>query len=116
MIEQLPRSHDNVLGFTVSGDITKDDYAVLDPAVAAAVKDSGTVRLLLDLTDFHWEKASAWGADLHFGSEFHKAMECMAIVGDKKWEQWLAKLAQPFYAQEAKYFDSIDEAWAWLES
>ncbi len=35
----------------------------------AAIDRHGTVRILLDLTDFHGEKVSAWGADLHFGRQ-----------------------------------------------
>ena len=40
----------------------------------------------------------------------------MAIVGDKKWEAWLTKLADPFFAGDAKYYHSADvqDAWAWL--
>ncbi len=114
MIQKLPQSHDNVLGFQVSGDVTKQDYEVLTPAVSAAA-EGGAVRLLLDMTDFRWEKVGAWGSDLHFGHEFRKAIERMAMVGDHNWEKHLASLSQPFYAQEARFFTSLDEAWAWVE-
>ena len=46
MIEALAGSSANVLGYKVSGDVTKEDYAVLDPAVAAVVEQYGGVRLL----------------------------------------------------------------------
>ncbi|MGA7688981.1 MAG: STAS/SEC14 domain-containing protein [Jiangellales bacterium] len=115
MIEELSASHDHVLGFRVSGDITKEDYDVLTPAVATAAQN-GSVRLLLDLTDFRWEKVDAWGADLHFGHEFHDAIERMAIVGDHAWEKYLARMAQPFYAREARFFSTGDEAWAWMDA
>ena len=65
---------------------------------------------------FHWEKTSSWGADLHFGHEFHHKIERVAIVGDKKWEQHLASLASPFSAKDSKYFENDDDAWAWPES
>lgn len=116
MIEQMPRSHDNVLGFQVSGDVTRADYEVLQPAVQQAVDASGSVRLLLDLRDFRWEKVDAWGADLHFGTTFRKAIDRMAIVGNRTWEKWLTHLAKPFYAKDAKYFDDADQAWEWLGS
>jgi SpoIIAA-like len=116
MIEQIARSHDNVLGFRVSGDVTRDDYDILDPAVRAAVDASGSAHLLLDLTDFHWERAEAWGRDLRFGKELGSSLQRMAIVGNRSWEKLLARLAAPFYAQDARYFDDPEEAWAWLES
>jgi hypothetical protein len=115
MIETMERSSGSNLGYVISGTVTKADYETLVPAVAAAVKEHGTVSLLLDLTDFHWEKISAWGSDLNFGKEYHDKIDKMAIVGDKKWEKHLTKLAQPYYAQEAEYFDAADDGWDWLE-
>ncbi|MEZ5170629.1 MAG: STAS/SEC14 domain-containing protein [Acidimicrobiia bacterium] len=112
----MDRSSGSTLGFKVSGDVSKEDYAVLTPAVEAAVADTGSVNLLCDLTDFHWEKVSAWGSDLHFGHEYHDKIEKMAIVGNRKWQEYLTKIASPFYAKEAQYFDSDDDAWAWLEN
>lgn len=117
MITQMKRSHDNVLGFTVEGDVDRADYAdVLVPAVRHAVEASGSVRVLVDMTAFRWEKVDTWGADLHFGHEFHRAITKMAIVGDAAWEKWMTKLAEPFYAQEAKYFTDSDAAWDWVDA
>lgn len=116
MIEKMSRSHDSVLGFRVSGDVAREDYETLEPAVQNIVDESGSVRLLLDLTDFHWEKVEAWGADLRFGKKYHRSIERIALVGQHDWEKWLARLAEPFYAHEAKYFADVDQAWKWLNS
>jgi hypothetical protein len=113
-IAELPQSAGGTLGFKVSGDVTKADYQVLVPTVATAVDEHGTVDLLLDLTDFHWEKVSAWGADLKFGHEYHDKIDRLAIVGNKAWEKHLAGLASPFYARQSKYFDNDVDAWTWL--
>ena len=115
MIATMERSSGNVLGFTISGNVTKADYQTLDPAVEAVISKHGSASLLFDLTGFHWEKVSAWGADLGFGHKFHDSIDKMAIVGDKKWEKHLAKLAQPMYAKEARFFETDDDAWTWLE-
>ena len=114
MIERIDHPDDGSLGFRAVGDIVKADYDVLVPAVQAAVDAHGTVRLLLDLTAFHWERIEAWGSDLAFGREYHERIERLAIVGDKSWQRYLAKLAQGFYAKEARYFGDPAEAWAWL--
>ena len=116
MIEKISESSENVIGFKLIGDITKADYDVLVPEVQALVQQGENARLLLDMTEFKWEKVSAWGADMNFGREFRKNLEKMAIVGDKKWEKWITKVAAPFYAGEAKYYhsDEIESAWAWL--
>lgn len=115
MIEMLPSSHDTRLGYRVEGDVTASDYEVLTPAVRNAVEEHGSVRLLLDMTDFRWEKAEAWGADLRFGEQFHDSVERMAIVGHHTWERWLARLAEPFYAQQSRFFTTQDQAWEWIE-
>ena len=110
----MDRSEGNALGFEASGDVTKADYEVLTPAVADAVEHHGSVNVLLDLTDFHWEKVEAWGADLRFGHEFHDKIDRLAIVGNKRWERHLAQVCAPFYAREASFFDDQGDAWAWL--
>ncbi len=114
-ITPIDHGEGHIVGFKVSGDVTRDDYAALTPAVADAVDRYGSVRMLLDLTGFHWEKVSAWGSDLRFGREFHDRIDRMAIVGDKRWEKHLASLCAPFYAKEARYFDSETDGWEWLE-
>jgi hypothetical protein len=116
MIEKLERSSGKAIGFRVSGIITKEDYAVLVPEVEALVDQVGDINILLDLSEFRWEKISVWGADMKFGSTYRKKIDKMAIVGDKKWQKWLASIADPFYAREAKFFqtDESDAAWAWL--
>ena len=118
MIEKLAQSSEDVLGFKASGDISKADYETMVPAVEAALKEYETVHVLLDMTEFKWEEVEAWGADWKFGREFHQKISKMAIVGDKTWEKWLAKVAAPFYAVEAKFYhaDDIDSAWTWLRS
>ncbi len=117
MIEQLEQSAGKTVGFKVSGTIDKGDYKVLADGVQALVDQVGDVNVLLDVTDFHWEKVSAWGADLKFGHDYHKKIAKMAIVGDKKWEKWASHLAAPFYAREAKYFDAevAESAWEWAK-
>ena len=67
MIQQMGQSEDNVLGYRVVGDVTKDDYIDLTPTVEAAIKEYGAIRLLFDLSDFKWEKVDAWSSDLGFG-------------------------------------------------
>ena len=116
MIETMERSTGNILGYTVTGDMTKADYQTLVPAVEAAIKDHGSVSLLFDLSGFHWEKVNAWSSDLNFGKQFHDKVDKMAIVGNKGWERHITKLAQPYYAKEAKYFETDDDAWDWLNS
>jgi len=58
----------------------------------------------------------AWGADLHFGHEFHHKIEKMAIVGDHKWEKHMATMSSPLYAKESQFFADLAEAWDWIRA
>jgi len=117
MMEKMVESSGNVLGYKFTGTITFDDINKMEPEVNALVQKEGNVRILLNLTGFKWEKIEALVADLKFGHKFHEKIQKLAIVGDKTWEKWITHLARPFYAKEAKYFQSADmaKAWSWLK-
>lgn len=116
MFEKMDPSGGKVLGYKVAGTVTKADYETFVPEVDALVEREGSIRMLLDLTEFKWEAVGAWLADWKFGRKYHEKIEKMALVGDKKWEEWLAKLAEPLYAREVKLFHSAerDAAWKWV--
>lgn len=117
MIEKLEQSSGNVIGYKMIGTINKEDYRPMVAELEALVEENGEINLLMDLTEFKWEKVSAWGADMKFGKDFRKSVKKAAFVGDKKWHKMLSWLAEPFFAQEEKYFDIADSeaAWAWLQ-
>lgn len=83
MIQKMNQSAGNAVGYKISGTVTKADYDTMVPDVEALVVQNGTVNLLLEMTEFKWEKVSAWGTDMKFGRDYHKKIEKMAIVGDK---------------------------------
>ena len=117
MIEKLSKSSGSVVGYKVVGKVTAEDYQKLNPEVQALVEQyNDGVCVLLNLEEFAGEEAKAWLPDLKFGHRFHDKIDKMAIVGDKRWQKWLAALADPFYAKDAEYFqpEEIDQAWAWL--
>jgi hypothetical protein len=118
MFKKIPESAGNVLGFQVTGEVTKEDYKDLTTQVQAIVDEHGSINLLLDLERFKAETPAAWREDLKFGRTYHKKIAKLAIVGDKSWQHLLATLADPFYARESRFFHTADhaEAWAWLRS
>jgi hypothetical protein len=116
MIQTMDKSSDAAIGYTVIGEVGQADYQTLVPAVQAAIDKSGSINLLLDLTQFKWEKIDAWKSDIDFGKTYKNKIDKMALVGDAKWGRHLTKLVQPFYAQQSKYFENDDDAWDWLGS
>lgn len=114
MIETMAKSSDTAIGYTVIGEVGEADYQTLVPAVQAAIDKNGSINLLLDLTQFKWEKVGTWKSEIDFGQAYKNKIDKMVLVGNARWEKHLTKLAQPFYAKQTKYFESDDDAWDWL--
>lgn len=117
MIEQITRGTGNAIGFTMSGKLHDEDYKKFVPLVDEAAK-SGKVRLLAHFHDFHgWDAHALWD-DIKFSTTHCSKIEKIALVGDKTWEKWMAKVCKPFTMAKVEYFDAadMDKAWAWLEA
>lgn len=116
MIEQLPQKSDQVLGFKMSGKLHDEDYQKFVPVVDAAVAKHGKVRLLAQFHDFQgWDIKALWD-DIKFSTTHCTKIDRIALVGEKTWEKWMAKVCKPFTMAKIKYFDSADvgAAQAWL--
>lgn len=102
--------------FRIVGKLTHDDYAAITPMIAAALSsvEDPKANVLIDATEFEgWELRAAWDdfkLGLKHGSDFYK----IAIVGDKRWQQWAAKIGSWFISGEAKHFDNLADALSWL--
>jgi len=116
MIQTLDKTKDKVLGFKMSGKLHDEDYKHFVPTVEGAVKKHGKVRLLAQFEDFHgWDAHALWD-DIKFATQHCGDVERIALVGEKAWEKWMAKVCKPFTLAQVRYFDhaEIDAAWNWL--
>ena len=116
MIEQLSGPSDKVLGFKLSGKLHDADYQTFVPAVDAAIAKSGKVRILAQFHDFQgWDLKALWD-DIKFSTTHCTKIDRIALVGEKKWEEWMAKVCKPFTMAKIRYFDAADmeSAKAWL--
>jgi hypothetical protein len=116
MIEQLQTSSSKILGFKFSGKLHDQDYKMFVPAVDACLAHEHDVCLFVQLEDFHgWDMHAAWD-DMQFAVNHYADFKCIALIGDSRWEDWMAKLCKPFTKASVRYFDisEIETAWAWL--
>src|SRR5262249_62162036 len=116
MIEPLKSDSDKVLAFRLSGKLHDDDYKTFVPMVDAAIAREGKVRLLAQFHDFQgWDLHALWD-DVVFSTTHCLQIERIALVGEKKWEAWMARVCKPFTMAKVRYFDAadLDAAWAWL--
>jgi len=116
MIRKLEDSSCNIIGFTLSGKLHDEDYNVFGSEIEAVVAREGKARLLAHFHDFRgWDLHAAWD-DMKMAVKYYSTLERIAFVGERKFEDWMAKLCKPFTKAEVKYFDAadMDKAWAWL--
>jgi SpoIIAA-like len=116
MIEQLTTDSDRILGFQIRGRLHEEDYRQFVPVIEAATKAQGQIRLLAEFHDFHgWDLHALWD-DVKFAIRHCRDIERVALVGEKEWNRWMAKVCMPFTMAKVKYFDTseIESAWMWL--
>lgn len=116
MVEVIP-SDGNVVGLKATDKLTHEDYmTTVIPTLEAAIAEHGKIRVLFELVDFHgWTMSAAWD-DLKFEMKHDKEVERCAIVGDKSWEAFMARLGK--LCMDVEYFDlkEIDKAWDYVRA
>jgi hypothetical protein len=107
----------NVLWVKVNGKLSREEYAELVPSWEQMIATHGKMRLLFQMEPGFtgWEPAAAWD-DLKFSLSHRDDMERVALVGSKKWEQFVAKLAALLVNCNVRFFAEADveEAARWL--
>ncbi len=106
------------LSFKAVGKLSHEDYVKITPMIDAAleaVKDP-RIKCLADLTELEgWELRAAWD-DFKIGLKHGSEFEQVAIVGNKRWEEFSAKVATWIMSADIKYFEDADSALAWLDA
>jgi hypothetical protein len=116
MIQVLQGLGDGVLGVRLSGRLHDEDHDRFVPMVDRATTEQGKVRLLVEFADFHgWSDHALWN-DLNFAAEHSRDIERLAMVGATEWEDWMAKVAEPFTKAEIRRFgpEQTDMAREWI--
>jgi len=115
-LELKEEAEGKVLVVHLSGKIARSDYVHLGPEVNRLIEKHGKVRVLMDMKDFHgWTLGALW-QDVKFDMKHYKDIERVAMVGEKSWEKWMAKVCRPFTTAEVRYFDQsqAEQAKAWI--
>jgi hypothetical protein len=116
MITSIETTRETLVAIRLTGTLDKQDYDRLIPVVESKIKQFGKIDLYWEMAGVEgWNPAGLWEEvkfDLRHVNDFRK----VAIVGDKKWEEWIARMIQPFTSAGIRYFDihQKQEALAWL--
>ena len=56
----------------------------------ATIQQYGKIRVLMVMRDFHgWDAPALW-EDIKWDAKHFNQVERVAMVGDKKWQEWMA--------------------------
>lgn len=117
MIELLQTRSPKLIGLRCTGRLHSKDYRKIQPKLEKTIKKEGTIRLLAQLDDFHgWDMLAAVD-ELMLEVKHAHDFEKIAIIGDRRWEKWMAELPKLFTTARVRYFDvsEREQAWNWLE-
>lgn len=89
----------------MTGKLEKIDYDSLLPLLKERIGRSGTINLYWELRDFEGWTWDALGADARFNVEHKDDFLRIAMVGERKWHEWMTKLMKLFTSPEVRYFD-----------
>jgi hypothetical protein len=99
------------------GKLTHEDYEKITPLIDNAlngVRDA-KVKVFIDGTELEgWELRAAWD-DLKLGLKHGGQFDKIAIYGNKKWQEYVSKVASWFISGESKFFEDESEAFKWLK-
>ena len=105
------------LSLKATGKLTHDDYEKINPMIDAALEgvSDPKIKVYIDGSEFEgWELRAAWD-DFKLGLKRGNEFEKIAIFGNKKWQEYSAKIGSWFMSGEVKYFDDADDALSWLQ-
>ncbi|MDX1490745.1 MAG: STAS/SEC14 domain-containing protein [Pseudohongiellaceae bacterium] len=104
------------LSLKAVGKLTHEDYEIITPMLDSALAgvDKPRINALIDGTELDgWEMRAAWD-DFKLGLKHGREFAKIAIYGNKRWQEMAAKVGAWFISGEVKYFDSEQDALAWI--
>lgn len=108
--------NDFFLTLKAQGRLTHEDYKIITPMIDSALAEvrQPKVKVLIDGTELQgWEARAAWD-DFKLGLKHGNEFEKIAIYGNKKWQEVMAKMGSWFIAGETRYFENENDALSWL--
>ena len=106
--------HQDLLTINVYGELTLADYEELEQAVLKALKTSGQISMLLDLTQMSGFTIDVAWEDIKFIGEHTHDFKRVAVVTEDQWLTWISWLNGAFTDAEIDVFDKPQAAAAWL--
>lgn len=105
MVIILGETKDDLLAVRVSKKFTSNDFDLYRSSVKERMEKYGSARLYFEMVDFHGWGVGSFIENAVFDVVHRKQFGKVAMVGDKVWQKWAARLASPVKKEGIKYFD-----------
>lgn len=118
MMRRLEQSHDNVIGYSLAGEVSDDEYTQAASELRDEIARHGKVRLLFRLSDLSLSTFfRSLDERFRFVKEHRDDIERVAVVTDDTAAGVLGKVTEAMGAVDIETYPREDEpkAWAWLE-
>jgi len=118
MLYVLPETTGDIIVLQANDTLTASDYTETFLPLFEHVKNTHPeVRLLITFApDFSGFEAGALWEDLKFGAKHANDFYRIAIVGDEKWTEWMAKVGDLLSQGEMRHYrmTQLLEALRWI--
>lgn len=117
MLQILGQTEENVIATKAIKKLTKSDYSTLLPILVSRLQTYKKIRWYFEMEDFQgWELKAFW-QDVKFDMRHANDFEKIAMVGEKKWQEWMTDFMKPFTVAEIKFFEmkERDTALEWIK-
>ncbi|WP_178990405.1 SpoIIAA family protein [Winogradskyella schleiferi] len=109
MIQLINTDKDNLISAKISGNISKSDVEKIHPLIHNIIEQSKKVDFYFEMEDFTGYTLKGFWEDIKVDSAHISDYGKMAFVGEKKWQEFAAKVTDFFTSSEVKYFDLKDK-------
>lgn len=117
MFRKLGDGSDRVLAYRLSGTVTDRDVEEIKRDLASAAS-ADKVRMLVEVDDVSGAEPAAVWEDLKATPRYIRDVERLAVVGDRRWQDWLTTLTDTLPIADAEFFEPAhrDDAWNWVQT
>ena len=118
MIDVRANQTPEVLEIKVTEKLSGADFDHLKPVIDTHIAESVHPKMLMIMEQFSgWDSAEAFWKDLKMDASYIGKFDCIAMIGDAKWEEWGTKLISPVLPAKIKFFKPEETAHArrWLK-
>lgn len=105
----------DLLKVHIYSDMTLDDFREFENAVTDELKQYDHVNLLLDLSSMTGFSLDVVLEELRFNKQHSHDYQKIAVITENQWVTWASWLATAFVTAEARQFDDVESANAWLQ-